>query len=99
MKRLIVCTLLALPLLACNGPDLPTLLQYAQYGIDADCMFGKGALAADVCTFGGESIALAKAAAAKDPAQARSSVKQILLSAGQAKPALVPYVAWLTDAL
>ncbi len=99
MKKWCVIAALSLPLLACNGPDLPTLLSWAQYGIDADCMFGKGALAADACTFGGETIALAKAAAAKDPANQRAAVKAILLSAEARKPAIAPYLQWLSDAL
>lgn len=99
MRKIIWIGAVTLGLIACNGPDLPQLLQYAQYGIDADCMFGKNALAADVCTFGGETIALAKAAAAKDPANQRAAVKAILVSAEARKPEIAPYLKWLSDGL
>jgi hypothetical protein len=96
-----VCLALALclPLVACQKPDLPTLLTWAQAGIDADCQFGAGGLAADVCTFGGDAIAAAKVAVSKDPAQGRAVVKKILGDAEAKQPALGAYWHWLTDAL
>lgn len=90
---------LCLPLVACNKPDLPTLLQWAQYGIDADCQFGAGALAQQFCTFGGDAIAAAKAAYAKDPEQGRAAVKKILGDAESQAPELGAYWHWITDKL
>lgn len=80
---------------ACNKPDVPTLLTWAQAGINADCMFGAGALAANVCTFGGDAIALAQAAYAKDPANGTTAVSSILTDAATKEPALAPYLAWM----
>lgn len=99
MKKMIgSLPLLALLTVGCSH-DLTAWLTYAQFGIDADCQFGSGALAADVCVFGGETIALAKAAAAKDPDHAAAVVKQILISAETRKPELAPYLDWLKDRL
>lgn len=98
MKRVLVL-LFPLLLVACNKPDLPTLLTWAQYGIDADCALGSGALAQHVCTFGDDGIAAAKAAYAKDPANGRAAVKQILVDLEATQPALAPYLDWLLAGL
>lgn len=98
MRKLFLPMLLVVTFAACDQ-DLTRWLAYAQFGIDADCQFGKGALAADVCVFGGETITLAKAAAAKDPDHAAAAVKQILVSASQRKPEIAPYLDWLIDRL
>jgi hypothetical protein len=99
MKKLILTLALTLPLIACTNPDIPTLLQYAQWGIDADCKFGAGALAADVCTFGGDAISAANAAYAKDPANGVKAVKQILVDAETRQPTIAPYIDWLVTKL
>jgi hypothetical protein len=72
--------------------DLPVLYEYAQYGIDADCAFGTGALANEVCKTGTDAINLAKT---KSPAAA----KVVLLDVEQAHPDLVPYLDWLVKLL
>lgn len=90
---------LSLPIVSCTRPDLPTLLTWAQYGIDADCHFGAGALAADVCTFGTDTISAAKAAVARDPQQGLVAAKQILRDAETRQPAIAPYTHWLTARL
>ena len=97
MKRLVL--VLALVTLACQKPDLPTLLTWAQYGIDADCNFGKGALAADVCTFGTDAITAAQAAYAKDPTTGVAAVKKILVDAETRQPKIAPYIDWLVAKL
>lgn len=101
MRRglLIAVLALALPLVACKQPDLPTLLTWAQYGVDADCNFGAGALAADVCTFGTDAIQAAQAAVTKDPIAGVAAAKQILVDAEKARPAFAPYVDWLVQTL
>lgn len=68
--------------------NVPVLLDYAQYGIDADCKFGTGALAQDVCKIGTDAISLARD---KSP----SAVKAILLDAEAKQPKIAPYVDWL----
>ena len=95
MKKFIWTLPLMLALVACTRPDLPTLLQWAQYGIDADCQFGSGALAADVCTFGGDAIKASQAAYTKDPSTGVAAVKQILSDAEKVQPKIAPYVDWL----
>lgn len=72
--------------------NVPVLLDYAQYGIDADCKFGAGALAVDVCTFGTDTIALAKS---KDP----KDVKKLLQDAEVTQPKIAPYIDWLVALL
>lgn len=99
MKKLLIALALTLPLIACTKPDVPTLLQWAQYGIDADCQFGTGALAADVCTFGKDAVDAAQAAYATDPAHGVKAVKQILVDAETRQPAIAPYTHWLTARL
>lgn len=100
MKFKVAWTLALLVFLfGCTKPDLPTLLQYAQFGIDADCKFGAGGLAADVCTFGGDAIEAAKAAYAKDPANGRAAVKKILVDAETRQPKIAPYIDWLIAGL
>jgi hypothetical protein len=99
MKRLLLIVALTLVAAACTQPDLPTLLTWAQYGIDADCNFGAGALAANVCTFGTDAIAAAQAAVKKDPVTGVSAVKQILVDAERAQPQIAPYVDWLVTQL
>jgi hypothetical protein len=97
VKRLVL--VFALVLVACQQPDLPTLLSWAQAGIDADCQFGAGALAHDVCVFGTDTISGARAVAAQDPVAGRKIVKQILIDAETAQPAFAPYVDWLVQGL
>lgn len=99
MKRLLLVVSLSLAVIACNKPDLPTLLTWAQYGIDADCNFGAGALAANVCTFGTDAINAAQAAVKKDPATGLSAAKKILQDAEAAQPKIAPYLDWLVTRL
>lgn len=96
-KRSIAAIVLSLSLSACiislpRTPDgavnVPVLLDYAQYGIDADCKFGTGALAQDVCRFGTDAIALARD---KSP----SAAKAVLQDAEKKQPKIAPYVDWL----
>lgn len=79
-----------------NGSlNVPVLISYAQAGIDADCKFGAGALAADVCTFGTDAITAAQAAVTKDPVAGVSAAKKILQDAEVTQPKIAPYVDWL----
>jgi hypothetical protein len=68
--------------------NVPVLLTYAQYGIDADCQLGSGGLATDVCTFGTDILTLAKS---KDP----KDVKKVLVDAETKQPKIAPYIDWL----
>lgn len=105
MKRLIIAYVsfaaicACLMASACTRPDVPTLLTWAQFGIDADCQFGAGALAADVCTFGGDAITAASAAYAKDPVNGVKAAKKILVDAEARQPKIAPYTHWLTEKL
>lgn len=99
MKKILWILAVVVIVSGCTTPDVPTLLSWAQFGIDADCKFGAGGLAADVCTFGGDAIAAASAAYAKDPANGVKAAKQILVDAETRQPKLVPYTHWLTSRL
>lgn len=99
MKARLIVLALAFGVIACQKPDLPTLLTWAQYGIDADCNFGAGALAANVCTFGTDAISAAQAAVKKDPATGLSAAKKILQDAEIAQPKIAPYLDWLVTRL
>lgn len=99
MKKLIQTLVLVstLALSACiisipRTPDgavnVSVLLDYAQYGIDADCKFGTGALAQDVCKIGTDAITLGRD---KTP----SAVKVILQDAEKKQPKIAPYIDWL----
>lgn len=99
MKRLFLVLALSITFSGCTKPDLPTLLTYAQFGIDADCQFGAGGLAADICVFGGDAILAAQAAYAKEPAHGRAAVKKILVDAEARQPKIAPYTHWLTEQL
>ncbi len=72
--------------------NIPVLLDYAQYGIDADCKFGAGALAADICTFGTDTITLAKSNDAKD-------VRPLLVAAEAKVPKIKPYIDFVLQYL
>lgn len=96
-KRLVLAAVLSLSLSACivsiprtsdGAVNVPVLLDYAQYGIDADCKFGTGALAQDVCKIGTDAITLARD---KTP----SAVKAILQDAEKKQPKIAPYIDWL----
>lgn len=96
MKKLILPLLFALTLTGCatlglKNPDgsvnVPQLLTYAQDGIDADCALG---INPDVCTFGTDTLNLAKD---KSPAD----VKQILLDAEVKFPVIKPYVDFVVQ--
>lgn len=99
MRRVLLVVALGLGVSACTRPDVPTLLTWAQFGIDADCQFGAGALAANVCVFGGDAISAAQAAIKKDPVTGVSAAKKILVDAEVAYPAFAPYVDWLIQRL
>lgn len=101
MKKLFSVVLFAIVTSACiisvpRTPDgavnVPVLLDYAQYGIDADCKFGTGALAQNVCQYGTDVIKLARD---KSP----SAAKVVLQDAAKAQPKIAPYVQWLIDLL
>lgn len=89
----------SLPHTADGRLDLPKLLTWAQYGIDADCSFGSGGLAQDVCTFGHDAIATAQAAWAKDPANGFAAAKKVLMDAVARQPKFGWYVGWLIQRL
>lgn len=95
MKKIIWIAVLCLPLIGCNAPNYPQLLQYAQFGIDAVCNFGAEGLPKDVCTFGTDALAAANAAIAKDPDKGLLAAQQILADAAAKKPELAPHFAWL----
>lgn len=106
MKRVILGVCLACAMACASLPHTPdgkldvmTLLDWAQYGIDADCNFGKGALAANICKIGTDGIIAARAAYMKDPVAGRMAVKNLLDGIGMQYPAVEPYWKWLTDAL
>lgn len=99
MKKLLLILALGVTLSGCNKPDIPTLLQWSQYGIDADCQFGSGGLAADICTFGTDAITAAKAAYAHDPVNGTAAVKKILIDAELKQPKLADYLDWFVNRL
>lgn len=99
MKRLILVLALPLLLIACDKPDVPTLLTWAQDGINADCLFGKGALAANICTFGTDGVSAAQAAYAKDPTNGKAAVKKILQDVEASQPQLAPYLNFVIAVL
>lgn len=84
--------------------DVAKILLWAEYGIDADCQIGTSALAQDICTFGHDALAGARAALAKDPAAGRAVVLQSLqdfearLQPTQ-RTAVHPYFKWVEDKL
>lgn len=96
LKHLLLGMMLAVSLACASFPprnpngsiNISALLDYAQYGIDADCKFGAGALAADVCTFGTDTITIARTRDPKD-------VKKALVDAENKQPKLAPYIDWL----
>lgn len=96
MKKLIWTSLVCLPLFACNKVDVPKLLQFAKYGIEADCAIGTDALAQNICTFGTDALDAATAAVDNDPQGGVAAAKQILVDASTKEPRLAPYVSWLT---
>lgn len=96
MKKLLLGCVLATSLACASFPlrnpngsiNVSALLDYAQYGIDADCKFGSGGLAVDVCKIGTDAITAAKS---KDP----KDVKQVLIDAETKQPKIAPYIDWL----
>lgn len=95
MKKIIWTALAILPLLGCNTIDVPKLLQFAKYGIEADCAIGTDALAQNICTFGTDALDAAMAVVNKDPQGGVVAAKQILVDAAAQQPKLKPYLAFL----
>ena len=98
-RRLVLLTLLMLPMAACAKPDLPTLLQDATYGLEAVCAIGQQTLPPVVCTDGLTVLSTAKALAVKDGDAARAGVKTLLGDLEMRQPQIVPWTHWLTVAL
>lgn len=94
----VVVLALCLGTSACTKPDVPQLLQDAQYGLDVDCLI-PGAVEQTICVFGDDAVAAAKAAYVKDPTGGAAAVKQILTDAVAKQPTLGPYVNWLASAI
>ena len=79
--------------------NIPELLRYADYGIAADCALGSSTLAADICTFGTDGIATARAAYDRNPATGAAAVKQTLVDLEARHPKVKPYTHWLVELL
>lgn len=74
--------------------DVMKILQYVQYGIDADCQFGTSALTDRICTFGKPAITAAMALVNRDPTVAISATRQTLQLLETQIPELGPYLDW-----
>lgn len=62
------------------------ILDWAEYGIDATCQFGMTPLTQDVCRFGRDAIAIARAKLAADPVGGLAAVRQTLIDAEMKLP-------------
>lgn len=74
--------------------DVMKILQYVQYGIEADCSFGQSALTDRICTYGKPAIAAAMAVVNRDPTGAINATRQALQLLETQIPEVVPYVDW-----
>jgi hypothetical protein len=74
--------------------DVMKILQYVQYGIDADCQFGQSALTDRICTYGKPAVAAAMAVANRDPTGAIAATRQALMILEAQVPEIVPYLDW-----
>lgn len=76
--------------------DVAKLVDYAEGGIEADCALGFNQ---DICTFGRDTIANARAAMAHDPQAQVAAVRQSLADSVARWPVIAPYVKFVQDVL
>lgn len=84
------CGPIHLPRLPDGSLDVPTLLQWAEAGLQADCQIQ--GVQADVCAIGLPAV---KALESKAPQDVRAALVAITFQ----QPATLPYLRWLIDAL
>lgn len=101
MTRLFLAMLLTVPLVACQKPDLPTLLMWARQGLQAACSFNADGQngQSEVCQAGLPALDTADQIARKNPDGAAAAVKPFLLAEEAAHTGLREFTGWLTSRL
>ena len=84
------------PRLPDGALDVVTLVDYASYGIEADCALGFNL---DVCTFGRQTIGDARRDIALDPEHPRAALAASLARSVARWPLMQPYVQFVRDAV